>query len=332
MNNQHYLLAACAILTAGLITFFLIKLMLASSIFSKIQDIPNGRSLHQNPTPRFGGLALILGLFAGWYVLNDQGATCLYEALGILMLLSLLDDLRGLPSKLRLLVHLAVAIGFVRFGLESLPIYFAILFVFGVVWMTNLYNFMDGANGLAGGMAVIGFSSYTLAAWSAGEINFAFINLVIVASSLAFLVFNFGKAKVFMGDAGSIPLGFLAAAIGLLGWQKGIWPLWFPAVIFSSFILDATVTLLKRFLNGERVWEAHREHYYQRLIQMGLSHRKTALIEYCMMGATGIVAILGLRLSTPYIFGLLSLCLFLMLSLMRMVDLRWQKSNPGSGF
>ena len=267
----------------------------------------------------------MLGMLTAWHFLANPATQWLYAGVIVLMLLSLIDDLNDLPAKWRLLGHLVVAIGFVGLDLGPLPIYFAVLFVLGVVWMTNLYNFMDGANGLAGGMAAIGFGFYALAAVLQGDLNFALMNLVIVGSSLAFLAFNFGKAKVFMGDAGSIPLGFLAAAIGLLGWQRGLWPLWFPVVIFSSFVLDATVTLLKRFLRGERVWEAHREHYYQRLIQMGVSHKTTALIEYGLMITSGLIAMVALHRALPEVVFLVSICLLIKLSLMRHVDLRWKQ-------
>ena len=325
MNTQYSLLGSFAPIIALVVTLLLTRLMLGSTLFSKIQDIPNARSLHERPVPRIGGLALMLGMLTAWHFLANPATQWLYAGVIVLMLLSLIDDLNDLPAKWRLLGHLVVAIGFVGLDLGPLPIYFAVLFVLGVVWMTNLYNFMDGANGLAGGMAAIGFGFYALAAVLQGDLNFALMNLVIVGSSLAFLAFNFGKAKVFMGDAGSIPLGFLAAAIGLLGWQRGLWPLWFPVVIFSSFVLDATVTLLKRFLRGERVWEAHREHYYQRLIQMGVSHKTTALIEYGLMITSGLIAMVALHRALPEVVFLVSICLLIKLSLMRHVDLRWKQ-------
>jgi UDP-N-acetylmuramyl pentapeptide phosphotransferase/UDP-N-acetylglucosamine-1-phosphate transferase len=206
--------------------------MLASSLFNQIQDHPNARSLHDRPVPRFGGLALMLGTLTAWQLIKCPLSHWLFPSIILLMLLSLLDDLKDLPAKWRLIGHFLVSIGFVELSLAPLPISLALVFTLGLVWMTNLYNFMDGSNGLAGGMAVIGFTFFALVAWMAGELNFALMNFSIVGSSIAFLVFNFGNAKTFMGDAGSIPLGFLAAAIGLLGWQNGLWPLWFPLVIF----------------------------------------------------------------------------------------------------
>jgi UDP-GlcNAc:undecaprenyl-phosphate GlcNAc-1-phosphate transferase len=168
-----------------------------------------------------------------------------------------------------------------------------------VAWMINLYNFMDGTDGLAGGMAVIGFLSYGTAALAGGDFSFAAINLSIAAAALGFLLFNFPPARIFMGDGGSIPLGCLAAAFNLGGWQRGDWPWWFGVVIFSPFILDASLTLAKRLLRGARVWEAHREHYYQRLAQRGWGHRKTALAEYALMATCSALAIAGARMEHP---------------------------------
>jgi UDP-N-acetylmuramyl pentapeptide phosphotransferase/UDP-N-acetylglucosamine-1-phosphate transferase len=164
-----------------------------------------------------------------------------------------------------------------------------------MAWMTNLYNFMDGADGLAGGMALIGFSTYAIAAWLAGDPAFALANVCVAAGAVAFLLFNFPPARVFMGDAGSVPLGFLAGALGLQGWAQGLWPVWFPAVVFAPFAADATVTLLRRAARGERIWQAHRTHYYQRVILLGWSHRRTALAEYALMAVSAAVAALAAR-------------------------------------
>jgi UDP-N-acetylmuramyl pentapeptide phosphotransferase/UDP-N-acetylglucosamine-1-phosphate transferase len=135
-------------------------------------------------------------------------------------------------------------------------------------------------------MAVFGFAAYALAASLAGQSDLAVWSACIAAAAGGFLVFNFDPARIFMGDVGSVPLGFLAAALGLQGLQQGVWPVWFPLLVFSVFIVDATVTLLRRGLRREKVWLAHREHFYQRLIQSGWSHRRLALVAYLLMFAT----------------------------------------------
>ena len=163
--------------------------------------------------------------------------------------------------------------------------------VLTIAWMTNLYNFMDGADGLAGGMSCLGFTAYALAAWAFGDVALASASAAVAAASAAFLWHNFPPARVFMGDAGSIPIGFLAAAFGLAGWRAGAWPAWFPALVFSPFIVDASVTLARRLAARERVWEAHRSHYYQRLVLSGWRQRRLALAGYGLMAAAGVSAL-----------------------------------------
>src|SRR5262249_47507440 len=125
------------------------------------------------------------------------------------------------------------------------------------------------------------------AAAVAADAPFALVNFSFAAAAAAFLVFNFHPARIFMGDAGSVPLGFLAAALGTTGWLQGHWAWWFPPLVFSPFIVDASVPLARRLARGDRVWRAHRDHYYQRLVQLGWGHRRTALAEYMLMLACG---------------------------------------------
>ena len=150
---------------------------------------------------------------------------------------------------------------------------------------------MDGSDGMAAGMAVIGFFSYAITSYIAGDYSFALKNGIIMMCSLSFLLFNFSSAKIFMGDVGSISLGFLSGAMGIIGWQKELWAFWFPLLIFSPFIVDATITLLKRIIRKEKFWQAHKEHYYQRLILLGWSHKKTALISYVVMICVSLISL-----------------------------------------
>jgi UDP-N-acetylmuramyl pentapeptide phosphotransferase/UDP-N-acetylglucosamine-1-phosphate transferase len=207
--------------------------------------------------------------------------------------ISFLDDIIDLPIIGRLLVHF-VAAGGAAAGLllNRTGVVVVLLAVVAIVWMTNLYNFMDGMDGLAGGMALFGFGFYALAGVLSGHLPFAVTNAAIAAAAGAFLLFNFHPARIFMGDTGSTLFGFLAACLGLVGWQLGIWTLWFPGLVFSPFIVDATVTLARRLLRGEKVWRPHREHYYQRLVLSGWGHRRTVLAEYGVMGLCGGFALL----------------------------------------
>ena len=212
----------------------------------------------------------------------------------VLAAVSLVDDLRGLAAGLRLLLHFTASAAFLyTLGLEWIWI---LILLVPLVWGVNLYNFMDGLDGLATGMTVVGFGFCALAAALQGNDTIAVLSACVAAAALGFLPFNFAPARAFLGDVGSIPLGFLAGAIGITGWRENAWPLWFPLVVFSPFIVDASVTLARRVVRGARLAEAHREHYYQRLALLGFGHRHTALLEYGLMllsGAIGVIAATG---------------------------------------
>lgn len=128
-----------------------------------------------------------------------------------------------------------------------------------------------------------------------------------------------------MGDVGSIPLGFAAGVLGLTGWQHGSWPCWFPMLVFSPFIVDASITLFKRLLRGEKVWQAHRSHYYQRLILMGWAHRKTALAEYILMLAVSCCALLMLNKPAWLVATALISWSLAYLALVYAIDKRWSE-------
>ncbi len=311
-------------LIAAFVSMLLTFILLYSKAGKDIQDVPNERSLHATPTPRIGGVGLMAGALSGWALMFKSLAWWIVLPLLLLFVVSLLDDMRGLPVRQRLLAHIAAAALLVLgSGMAAQNIVLAGAVLLAAVWMTNLYNFMDGSDGLAGGMALFGFTAYGAASLMSGADTQAMLNFSIGAAALGFLYHNFYPAKVFMGDAGSIPLGFLAAAMGLWGWQQGHWPVWFPLLVFSPFVVDATVTLVKRGLRGAKVTEAHREHYYQRLVQMGWGHRNVALAEYALMLAAAVSALWALRLSgIPWLVFLVWGGIYLVLLLA--VDVRWR--------
>jgi UDP-N-acetylmuramyl pentapeptide phosphotransferase/UDP-N-acetylglucosamine-1-phosphate transferase len=287
-------------------------------------DRPNERSLHEQAVPRSGGLALAAGVAGASLLVPELPATTLAAA-AALVALSLLDDLFVLPTLVRLAAHVAASAAVL--ALEIVvgdPLGFGVLLL-ALVWSTNLYNFMDGADGLAGGMAVIGFGAYAFAAHLGGLQALAGLSGAIAAAAAAFLLWNFPPARIFMGDAGSIPLGFLAGAFGLIGWRAGAWPLWFPALVFAPFACDATLTLLRRLLRGEKVWHAHREHYYQRLVRMGFGHRGTAWIEYGAMACCALAALAVRDAGAVAQAGALGAAILALAGLAVWVDARWAK-------
>jgi UDP-N-acetylmuramyl pentapeptide phosphotransferase/UDP-N-acetylglucosamine-1-phosphate transferase len=268
------------------IAFAAVQLLLAR--FARFAlDHPNERSLHARPVPRSGGIAVLAGTCVCFFLDGNPVWLPLVLALGLAGV-SLADDLKSLPATARLAAHLAAAASVVWFYLAPISSWQALLLVLAMAWLTNLYNFMDGSDGLAGGMSVIGFGAYALAASGS---PLSTVSLCIAAAAGAFLVFNFHPARIFLGDVGSIPLGFLAGALGVIGWRDEAWPLWFPLAVFAPFIADATATLARRALRGERVWQAHREHYYQRMVRSGLGHAGTAGLAYAAMALCAALAL-----------------------------------------
>ena len=285
-------IASVSPIASALATLLLIAWMLRAQDRLPL-DVPNQRSLHVRPVPRMGGIAMMAGVFSGFAILQTPLVVVLPAA--VLVVLSHFDDARGLPISVRLGVQFAAAAGFAYGALAGLALPLVAPIVVGIMWVTNLYNFMDGSDGLAGGMTVFGFSFLGTGAWMSGDDALLIECAIVAAAGAAFLPFNFPPARLFMGDAGSVPIGFLAAVLSLSGWRDGDWPLWFPAAVFAPFIADATLTLLKRMSAGERFWEAHNKHYYQRLVRMGWDHRRTALAEYALMLACGTTALWALR-------------------------------------
>lgn len=271
-------------------------------------DHPNPRSLHETPVPRSGGLGVLLGLTLPLLlglILEGYDAPLgwVAGALTLVAGVSFWDDFGHVPRRLRLLVHGAAALVLAAGGMLwtrldlpgldwGLPLPLAwLLTVLYVVWMVNLYNFMDGMDGFAGGMGLFGFAALAVLGWRGGETLFSLVAACSAAASGGFLVSNFPPARIFLGDLGSSTLGLLAAALSLWGSGRGLFPLWVAWLAFSPFIVDATWTLLRRLLRGERVWEPHRSHHYQRLVLAGWGHRKTVLRAYLVMAGAAACAV-----------------------------------------
>ena len=291
------------------------------------RDKPNQRSLHSLPVPRCGGLAVMIGFIAGGLLFPSDLLVNLLFVVFPLAAISFLDDCRGLSALVRFAAHLSAAAVFIGLFFADTPLPVMMLVATLIAWMTNLYNFMGGSDGLAGGMGFFGFGAYGFAAWLAGDHYLAVPSACLAASALGFLFFNFPPARIFLGDAGSIPMGFLAGAFGSLGWHRAIWPAWFPLLVFAPFIIDASVTLARRLWRREKVWQAHRSHYYQRLIRLGWGHRKTALAEYAVMAGSVLMALTALAADSDMQIIIIAGSLIIYISLMALIDRCWHNSG-----
>ncbi|MBX2832169.1 MAG: glycosyltransferase family 4 protein [Rhodospirillales bacterium] len=294
---------------AGLATFssiFLISSMLLTwGVLNYLRrkailDMPNHRSSHAVPTPRGGGLAvtpLLIVLVAVVFIHTGVSAIShwlMLAAAAGLGLLSWFDDRHDLSAAMRFaLQFIAVIIGV--FALDKpvlggvVPIWLDhVLVVFAWVWFINLFNFMDGIDGISGieaGSIGLGVFILALLVPVTEFVGAGYIGLGVTAIMIGFLIWNWHPAKLFLGDVGSIPLGFILGWVLLDIASNGAWAI--ALILPSYYLFDATYTLIKRALRREKIWQAHREHFYQQATQRGLSHAKVST----MIGVSNLILI-----------------------------------------
>lgn len=252
----------------------------------RVLDTPGARSLHDDATVTGGGIAIAVVVLVLWLCLlpvaGGPGAAMALPVAAF-TLLGLVDDLRNLAWLQKLVMQFLVAAVFI-----SVAGPFSALELFGLsldaawlntvaslLWMValvNIYNFMDGIDGLAGGYGAL--CAAVVGVWFvlAGAAGSALFMYGLMAACLGFLVWNWAPARIFLGDAGSMLLGGTLAAAAIIGQREYDIPLGAFVLLFSVFIADTTYTLVRRARRGARIWEAHREHLYQRAVQSGLSH------------------------------------------------------------
>ncbi|WP_230411840.1 MraY family glycosyltransferase [Denitromonas iodatirespirans] len=273
--------------------FFLTGRLRRYALARSLMDVPNARSSHVAPTPRGGGVAIVLcflgvqPLLVALGALNSAGAWAIGGAGALVALIGFLDDHGHIAARWRLLAHFGAAVwalvwlqplGIVPAGVSgSLSGVLMVLAALYLVWMLNLYNFMDGIDGIASVEAICVCVGGALLYWLHGASAAALVPLSLGGAVLGFLVWNFPPAKIFMGDAGS---GFLGIVLGILSFQAAaVSPslFWSWTILLGVFVVDATYTLLRRLFRGERVYEAHRSHAYQQASRRAGRHLPVTL-------------------------------------------------------
>ncbi len=283
----------------------------------QILDVPNERSSHTRPTPRGGGLVIVLlstgGLLLAWLLKPASfppGLPGYLVGAWLVAGVSWLDDLRSLPNRVRFTAHLVAAIvamwawgywsritlpgaGDVRLGWVGLPIT-----LLWIVWLTNAYNFMDGIDGIAGGQAVVAGIGWAALGWMTGQPLAGLLGLLLAASSLGFLGHNWAPARIFMGDVGSAFLGYTFAVLPVVAAQTNPRLAAAGVLLVWPFIFDTTFTLLRRLRMKENVFAAHRSHLYQRLVIAGHTHRSISFL-YIGAGLVGVLLALAWVQASP---------------------------------
>ena len=291
--------ASCAL------SFTVARLVREVALRRQLVDRPNERSAHVRPTPRLGGIGIMCAFLpiAALVVFATGGglrAAVTVAATAVISALGLVDDLKPLRARWRFGVQLvcAVAVVFVnRDGVAGawtlLPVPISVLLpasVLWIVWVTNLYNFMDGIDGLAAGQAVVAGAAVAAVAAGAGAAMQVGLAVALVGASFGFLLLNFPPASIFMGDVGSTAIGFFLASVPFLPGTSTV-SVEVVGLAIGLFVLDATTTLVRRLSRGERFFEAHRTHVYQRPLALGVPHRMITLAAYPGMAAVAAFAV-----------------------------------------
>lgn len=274
-------------LIAGVLSYFSCAAAMVMARKAGMIALPGERQSHRIATPTGGGLGLVFSIVATALILELIDSLPFFwwqKMLPGVLLLAIVgwrDDKHPVSSLLRLLIQFAVSVWLLGFGWLELPMkemFFSAGTILAMIWLMNVYNFMDGSNGMAGFQGVFAGVTMAVLFQTGGEQSMALVAMTVAAACAGFLPLNFPAARVFMGDVSSVPLGFIFAAFAVYGMHTGSISLLLSMLVMSVFVVDATMTLLTRAFHGERWYTAHARHVYQQLIAQGWSHRRVLLV------------------------------------------------------
>lgn len=268
-------------------------------------DTPNHRSSHTTPTPRLGGIAIAAAVLSGWSVLvfrEGEGlrSTAVLAGAAVMAVVGVIDDLRAMNPGTKLVGEvLAISIPLIFWEpIAGLDLWSRVLLGLWLLTYTNFFNFMDGSDGLAAGAALCGALGLAALSVYAGTPTLAWMALFVAAATAGFLLHNYPPASIFMGDAGSLLLGYALAVLAVAVWRSGIHAI-SAVLVLLPFIFDAGFTLARRAVNGERIWHAHRSHLYQRLLGMGISAWQIVWLYWGWSLLCVVLALVAATVGTP---------------------------------
>ncbi len=313
---------------AGLLKGFFIAFLVSLAVTPLIRkmafrigaiDRPDARKVHSCVMPRLGGLAIYLAFTLTVLLAAPISKSMIGLLVGgtLILLLGIADDVMDIPPRMKLLGQLIAAGVLVAFGITvaritnpfgsviELPILGIPLTILWVVGVTNAVNLIDGLDGLAGGLASIAGLTLAVVGWFEGEVTIALPAVILSASIIGFLKYNFHPAKIFMGDSGSMFLGYILAGLSVIGLTKGaaVVSVFVPILILGIPIFDTLFAIARRYINNQPIFEADKEHLHHRLLALGLSHRQTVLCIYGISGLLGASAVLLTFLTTAQAFA-----------------------------
>jgi len=307
--NIILIAAGMSFLVAGSLVPVLVKY----AVNRILLDVPNLRSSHEVPTPRLGGVAIILGVWVGFAILRSEGTWPLLAAATLIGLVGLVDDFSNLDFKTKAAAQMAVATGAIllfqpQILSEAPGLLKPVVFGVGVFWivaLSNAFNFMDGIDGFTGGVAIVNLLFLATLIGEAGA------TLIVLAGATAgFLIWNVGPASIFIGDSGAYFLGFGLALFALYAPVPGpVDEAWTPlrffscVLVFTPYLFDTSYTLARRLYARKNVFSAHREHIYQRITSTVAMHRRTSNLYYGASVIAGFAALLAARGGAQMILG-----------------------------
>lgn len=300
-----------AFFSALIISFILTPLARKLAFKVGALDIPkDARKIHKKPMPYFGGLAIYVAIISCMFVYMPHNETNISIMIGatIIVLTGIVDDMYGMPAKIKLIMQIIAAsiaimggvkIHFITNPLSSTGMYLLRdltipITLFWIVGITNTINLIDGLDGLASGVASIAAATLLLTAALKGYDFIVMQCAIIVGASLGFLPFNFNPAKIFMGDTGSLLLGYMLAVTSILGMVKSVAAVALVVPVFALGvpIFDTTFAIIRRYINKKPIMEADKDHLHHKLMRKGLNQRQTVLIMYFISMMLGLAAII----------------------------------------